>query len=435
MDRIAEALQLDSIPKNDNAAFKAAFSAKAVREIHEAILELWPPNADIAEILGRDSGDVSGLYVGDYDFDYLTRSVVRHSIYARKLLLVDPFVYPASVKDQFNPILNPDQHRSQTLKNVRIWFAMSAWIKAGIVEVIRTPADFDRRLAWESMQRQQLKFEQSEELQRALEASTEEFQGRHSLKLAAQHMLMSLPDDALEAKLKEMNVEDSGIPLNQFMAFIQRQRENDPEFLAPLGRDMPSQLHQMSAGTSYDIAKMVAKVSKSHLVTDIAVRWKEIELDRPNDVPEIELWSPFAHAMQNTTFRYLNSVGLDHALSLREDGRLENMRHFLRKVWKTTNSGEVYSDKVPLEFAEELTHEVQKAEIEWAKITEDLTKHHLPTVIAGVASPLILDGTAGFAAAIGAAAVGVAGLVGAAQRRRNFQIEFPAAFFTKIKEP
>ena len=70
-------------------------------------MDVWPADVNIEETLRRPPGEVSGLYIGDYGPEYLARGIVRHSIYANKILLIDPFIYPRSVRDEFNPILNP----------------------------------------------------------------------------------------------------------------------------------------------------------------------------------------------------------------------------------------------------------------------------------------------------------------------------------------
>ena len=110
-NRLGDILNLNNV--NDIVDYKKGFTNQAVREIHETVLDLWPLNLDIEAVLERSRDDVSGLYVGDYDLDYVLRGVVRHSIYANKILLVDPFVYPPSVRDAFNPLLEPGQYRGQ----------------------------------------------------------------------------------------------------------------------------------------------------------------------------------------------------------------------------------------------------------------------------------------------------------------------------------
>jgi hypothetical protein len=55
VNRIAEILQLDTGKVKNFTDFKKGFTNVAVREIHEAILEVWPPNTDIENILESTS--------------------------------------------------------------------------------------------------------------------------------------------------------------------------------------------------------------------------------------------------------------------------------------------------------------------------------------------------------------------------------------------
>jgi len=52
INKIAEALQLDSITSSTSSQkLKAAFTSKAVRKIHEALIDVWPLNTDINSVL------------------------------------------------------------------------------------------------------------------------------------------------------------------------------------------------------------------------------------------------------------------------------------------------------------------------------------------------------------------------------------------------
>ena len=91
-NRLTEILQLDANDKSKGLkAYKAAFTGNAVRQIHEAVMQAWPPNLDIAKVLERTSSDVSGLYIGDYGLEYILNGIVRHSIYANKILTLIAF--------------------------------------------------------------------------------------------------------------------------------------------------------------------------------------------------------------------------------------------------------------------------------------------------------------------------------------------------------
>ena len=434
--RIAEVLQFGVLRKSLSLKdYKAAFTAVAVRQIHEAIMDLWPPKLDIVAALKRQPSGVSGLYIGDYGPEYLTRAIVRHSIYANRILLIDPFVYPISVRDEFNPIVNPEQYRAQTLRNVNFWFALLPWIEAGIVALIRPPADFDAQLNWDIMNAQLKKFDENEELKTASKESVDDLSTRHQKKLAYQQLVLGAPDSYLRAKFEEKGLGENGLTVDDFLESIQEERDLDPNFLEPLGPKSEGQLYTITSGASYPSAKMTAEITGSYLFTDIHVKWREIELDRESRSAENKVWAPFAKAMQNTSLRYLNNLRLEHALRLRKEGRLESLRVFLGKVWKGASTADEFDSKNAILLAEELTGRVQEAEEEWKEIDRDLLKTVGTAAVGGLlaAGPLIATGHAGFLAA----AMGVAGtvsLITSTKKRRSFSDKFPAAFFMKIDD-
>ncbi len=434
VSRLAEILELDTGKIRTLSDYKARFTTNAVRQIHEAVLETWPPQLDITSILEATATDVSGLYIGDYGIDYISRGIVRHSIYANKLLVVDPFVYPTSVRDEYNPIVEPEQYRTQTLKNVNFWFSLLPWIEAGIIEVIRTPADFDRRLNWESFQRQLKKYEENKDLVDAAEISVQEMKKRHMDKFAFQQLLLGAPDSYIEKLIKKLGLEKDGYTAKDFLKYVQSERERDPDFLEPFGPNLKAgQLHMMTTGTSYDIAQLTASITRSYLVTDLYAKWREIEIDRASHNAESKVWSPFAKALQESPLRFLNGLRLEHALKLRNEGRLESMRRFLLRVWRHARTEEPFEEANVRMLAKELKEEIAHAEEEWEKIDQDLLKIVGGELGAGLlaAGPLIEAGHGHFVAAA-AVAVGATTLAASFRQRRRFPDRFPAAFFMKI---
>lgn len=436
-NRIAEILGFDNLTDAHGLKdYKAAFTSKAVREIHEAVMEAWPRNMDIYGTLERAASEVSGLYIGDYGPDYILRGIIRHSIYANKILVLDPFLYPSSVRDQYNPILEPDQYRSQTLKNVNFWLCLLPWIKAGIVEIIRTPADFNSSLKWESMQNQQRKFEENLELKRAVDESFLEWQKRHGEKQRRELLLLSAPDSYLRETFEKLELAKEGCTVEEFIRHIQEQRDQSPDFLEPMGSDETSaQMHMWTTGSSYDIARLTATITRSYLVTDLHVRWREIELDRESHSVENKVWAPFAKAIQEAPLKYLNSVRLEDALTLRQEQRLESLRGFLQRVWKEASTGDAFDEVNSMRLAEELQDQIRLTEVEWNQIGIDLMKRIGEGLTAGLlaAGPLIAAGHGMFLAA--AAAAASAFTLGTDQAQRSkFPDKFPAAFFMKLQD-
>lgn len=434
--RLIEILDLDPIKIRSLADYKTRFTTNVVKQIHEAVLEVWPPQSDIKSILEATATDVSGLYIGDYGMDYISRGIVRHSIYANKLLVVDPFLYPTSVRDEYNPIIEPEQYRAQTLRNVNFWFSLAPWIEEGIIEVIRTPADFDRRLNWESLVKQRKKFEENKDLMDAAEISVQELKKRHMDKLAHHQLLLSAPDSYIKKLVKDLGCEEDGYTAEDFLQYVQEERDSDPDFLEPFGPNLKTgQIHMITTGTSYDMARLTANITRSYLVTDLHVKWREIEIDRTSHNVESSIWSPFAKALQESPLKYLNSLQLEHALKLRNDGRLDSMRSFLLRVWKQARTENQFDEVNVRMLTEELKEEIAHAEEEWEKIDQELLKIAGTKFAAGLlaAGPLIATGHGLFVAAA-AVTLGATTLASSLKQHKSFPDRFPAAFFMKIQD-
>ncbi|HUV50347.1 MAG TPA: hypothetical protein VMW78_04930 [Anaerolineae bacterium] len=288
----------------------------------------------------------------------------------------------------------------------------------------------------ESLKRQQKKFEENEELKKALEDSVKELEARHRDKLSYQNLLLGAPDFYIKRLFDELDLGKEGYSAEAFLKYINRERERDPDFLEPVGPDSKSgQLHIMTTGSSYDIAQLTASITGSYLVTDLPVRWREIEIDRDSNNVENKVWAPFSKAIQNANLRYLDGLRLDHALTLRMEGRLRSLRLFLRRVWKDACTENPFDETNAYLLAEELQEKVQEAEGEWKKIDQDLIKIVGAALSAEflAAGPLIAAGHAEFLAAA-AVAVGATTLATSTAKRRRFRDRYPAAFFMKVSD-
>lgn len=433
IDLICELLLLDSDRRLKSLeSYKKAFTAQNVRRLNEGIARIWPADLDIEAALRSTKRSVSGFYVGDYSKDQLLRGIVRHSAYASRLLICDPFIHPLSVRDEYSPILNPNQHRSQTLRSVNLWLSLVPWVQADLVTVIRTPCDFDRRLKWDSMQEQDEKFATSPELTEAADVTVKEMIRRHSQAWKFRDLILSMPDGALLSQLQRIAESDGDVSKDALLAYVHRRRVADPDFLEPLGPENESQLHMVTSGAGYNIACMVSELTGSYLVTDLHVKWKEIELDRRNRAAEIDAWSPFAKAMQEAKLKYLDDVSLEDALAIRKDGRLEDLRAFLRRVWTQACDTSSYSGVNGSLFAEELQSEIRKAEDEWAQIDRELLKNG-GGIGAGLAAAATLVGTGqGEFLAAATLIAGIPLLASSSWQRRGFPRKFPAAFFLRL---
>lgn len=131
---ILAALQMDRFtPKTSFAEVKRAFTPRVVQEIFSLIAELWPDLDDFERCIQTESTTVTALYTGQYEPEAVFKAITRLALYCDKIYLVDPFVRPESVRDEFNPLLHPEEHRANAIKFTFLWMSLAPWIEANIV--------------------------------------------------------------------------------------------------------------------------------------------------------------------------------------------------------------------------------------------------------------------------------------------------------------
>jgi hypothetical protein len=348
-------------------------------------------------------------------------------------LLIEPFQHPYILNPKYNPIENPNQYRAQTLKDVNFYFAMLPWVEAGIVEFIRTPGDFDRKLNIDALKRARI-IGKDATIQAAIQETVEDLHHRHSNREARHLAVLSAPDFHLRRIFKQIPKKGAEISEDDFISYIHSVHEDDPNFLEPLGGPDRAQLHTVFSGGFLETASSAAQMTGSYLFTDLKAKWAQIERERGTNA-DTEVWSPFAKAVQNTKLHFLNNLNLDHALRLRAEGRLENLRSFMTKMWAKARGDQPFSERAAIDLANELTAAVGEAEAEWAQLKSELVKRASQGAVASIAAlaPAVATG-----AALWHAAATIVGAIGVGlwskYQRRQYDVKFPASFFMDLKD-
>jgi hypothetical protein len=425
---MAAALQLDRLPSDHTwADVKRAVTPEGVRAVHEAVLHYWPDMADLQRLLLQESQTSSGLYIGTYHPGSLARTLVRHSLYSDAILIVDPFIYPPLVRDQFNPLQHPEQHISSTLIALRIWWQLAPWIDAGIVRMIRVPGDFDPALMLDSIERSRRRAEANPEL--AGLAREEADRWRETSPDWASYRMLIEPDWWLEESFRKHKPDATDQEVESMLREMAKRRRDHPfyfELAANPGRS--GQFLVMSTGTNLTMAERVAAITRSHFITDIRYRWREIELSRAAEHIDSREWTAFAKAFGGLRLKVLDKVSLEDALRIRRSGRLAHLRAFLRNIWNKVNSGDVFSSERVEDLAAQLIQHAEEAETEWKEIDEDLLKWAGAEIVGILASGAVGGASPGWLAS----SVAVAGsfeIGRALHKRRRFEIRYPGAFF------
>lgn len=430
---IADALQMDAFHAGGRwQDLKRAFTPEAVRKIFEAVDLVWPAGTDLTQLLARERRATSGLYVGLYEPDRIVTGITRHSLYADTILLVDPFMSPSQVRPEYNPVLHPEMHRTTAIRWAVLWLMLMPWIDAGIVKFIKTPGDLDVALELRAIEITKDRYAKHPELQPRREDNEQLFSS-HEQRFKRDFML-GMPDDYIRRMYHNFKPDAADAEVEKVIEYIQRQRDADPFFIETLDKKPQGELLQMSSGASYEMAKLTALLTGSFIMTDIPSRWREIELDRTDTRVDPEQWSPFAKAFHGVPFSYLNAVPLPAALDIREQGRLERMRGFLRRVWRTSAADNEFAPENISNLAAELQHQVGEAEAEWKAIDRELLQWFGTELVGGLlaAGPAIAHGAAEWLG-FGLAAGGVTNIAISTMKRVSYLNRYPAAFFAKLE--
>ena len=428
---IMSALQVDKFrPNVEFSEIKRAFSPRVVQSIFESIPKIWPDINDYKSCFTKEYNSITSLYTGTYEPEAIFRAVARHSLYSDKIYLVDPFLHPYTVRDQFNPIEHPEEHRSNAVKFTFLWLSLYDWIDAGIVNFIRDPSDFIPGLQQEVIEIQRKKIEGNQDLKKIFDEEIEEEMkdiGQYDGGMA-EHFFLSNSNEWLIEMYRKFPGEKPFSSEEKYLQYIEHRREIHPYYVDRLPGQTAEYLINTS-GANYEMAKRICSLTNSHIITDLRSRWKEIEFDRREARIDEQKWSPFAKALQNSDLRILNKIPLHAALQLRKENRLENMRLFFRKVWNSSSNPDEYSEDNAVNLASELKARVNEARTEWSKIDQELLKWF---GISG--SALVTSGLVGFVPAASASAVGgVTGLIQAHLKRNDYKERYPAGFFLGLK--
>lgn len=378
----------------DWPAVKRNITADRISQLYKAVSEIWPPDTNLTKLLPRPDNKLKALYLGDVHPESLVRNVFRFGLYTDEIFIIDPFHKPWRMAKEWSPIEHPSLFKEDTLKLVYFAARIEPWIRAGLVTLIPDPGDFDPELE-----------QRTEELatKRLLSRGEEGF--RASMKIFTGDMtsfsedtiryLMMLPEEEVIKLLRKANPQITEQDITEKLSQLKQLGEDDPLALEEDPAEINGQLFVGRSGVNTEMSLYISEITGAFPYTSLQMKWHDL-LSMGKELSETaKVWSPLTKSFQGLEFKFLNNVDSSFACGLRTDGRLEDLRVFLRRLWKTIDGSPDINkaESLARDFRDELTHEYHKAEAEWSKINQDLLNWTGGPGIAAL-------GSAGIAAAI-----------------------------------
>jgi hypothetical protein len=401
---------------------KARLSNAQIREFYSVIASLWPPDTDLERILPEPDSTLRALYLGEHEPELMLENVFRFCLYTDQILLTNPFPNPNFVAEKYNPIAHPDEWRVQTLRLIFHLVLLAPWIDSGLVILVPDPGDFNRELRVKTLNL-------AAERLKGWKPSEEDVNSS-MLKQRMRRMLLLFPRNYWDRTIREMEPDLSEEKVQALLDYVEQERRKDPLLLNETLDQMSGQIEVGHSGGNLEMGMYICQATGAFPYTNLKFRWKEILSAQQKLDPTAQVWSPLTNAFQQLQFKFLDKVDSKFAWSIRQDGRLEGFRSYLRKVWNSVG-GEPdlgRSESLARDFRDELTQTYNESEAEWSAIDRDLLKWGAPTLGGAVAMGHMSLGlpAAGFTVA------GISELVQAAMKRRAFRKRVPMSVFIDL---
>jgi hypothetical protein len=350
--------------------FKSKIADEEIREFFSVHGSMWGPETNWAGIMPKPGdGKLRGLYLGDVRPELILRNLLRFSLYNDQILVIDPFPNARNIKPKYNPIENPHQYKAEMIKLIYFLFQIKPWVDSGLVQLIPDPGDIDPNIRWETV-----------ELARSRRAGLQpdEADLAETYEVGRQEVgrfLSAMDDQSILAMVKRSGQSLTKQQEQDFLDYSRRQLRDDPLALnQPIGPgESRGQLSMMRGGTNLETALMISNVTGAFPYTSMRTRWEEIMSARDDLSETARIWSPLAKTFQGLDFKFLNNVDVKFAQNLRDDGRLESFRGFLRLIGKGASEVSSLSslDAFVRDTKDALVGEHQKATAEWDNIQSE----------------------------------------------------------------
>ena len=403
-----------------------------VREFYRIMAWLWPPQTDLTSLLPKPDRTLRGLYIGDTRPYDILQNIVRYSLYTEEIIVVSPFLAPLTMKEEFSPIANPQKYRQDTLELIYFAFALAPWIEAGIVNMIPNPMDFDFRLRKEIYSMATARYEANK---KEFDKEINEI-AKAEGKQEYMRMMKRMPIDSYKRRLKEFKPNLSPSEIDKYIEYFLEQRKKDPLLLdEEMSSEAEMKIKRM--GANLELGLYLGQATGSYLYTNRPFQWKEIMTAKQQITDDSDVWGPLTQAFQQLDFTFLNDVDAGFAYKLKEKGRLEGFRNYLRKVWHKIeeNNTPAQANSAAREFSDELHEEYGKTKEEWAKIDREIVNWTLGTTgISTLITPLITGGLGWMVPALGFSITGVGQLLSARYKRKEFRANVPLAVLLDLEK-
>jgi len=316
--------------KKDWIQIRKDLTDQKIENIYKAFAALWPRETDLMSLLPKPDTKVSrAIYSGMLDPQVACKDIAALSLYVDEILIINPFVNPNTVRDEFNPIKNPGRYRQDTIKNFIFLLSLFPLIESGKVNLIPDPMYFNPALMDQIM---------AEAEKRRKDVKLDDAAIKLMEKLAKddfKRWLFDSSDERIKSRIKKWKPDITDDDLEEMLASIKKQNEQDP--LATLHSREEGGGGQMffsRLNPNLELGMFLAQATGAFVVTTHPFRWSEICSSINYFYGTYQSsWEPIVTHMTNLDIDFVYFLDPKELLEALRNGDLAHMKTALRNIW------------------------------------------------------------------------------------------------------
>jgi hypothetical protein len=364
--------------------------AEAVEELAAMIINMWPRDLPVRATQTTEPADgLNVLFWGDRTPNAIAAHVTRASLYAERILIMNPFVDIFLHNPEQSPLVKPCSWTGVYGIAAVFCVLLEPWVRADLVEIITNPVCFDFELF------KALDSATSESLKR-IGPQYEKIMRDSRLDIITEVVCQTSPsqrDALLEFIMGDLSQDEREIVRIGVAAMLRL----DPQLAnVPIPPHDKSQIIRTGSGMSYEQARLIASLHCATILADQAGQGRLLKCFSR------EFSSPLqksAHALEQLEFSFLNNVPVEFAIEIRRSGKLGRFRRYLfdlSKSFELRAPSGAFSESSAIEMVNRLRDEYEDYRQEWKGIQRTLGAKALvgaPALGAIAAAPLIASGS------------------------------------------
>lgn len=336
-----------------------------VREIYDFYADLWRPDTDWLGLSTPTADKQRVLYIGDVDPALIVRNALASTLYFDEICIVDPFVNPWTMTEEYNPISHPNQFQADLLKVAYVLFFLWPWIESGQVVFIPDPSNLNL-----SLKKDMLNIARATKKTWKLNED-EKKEAQQYQRLQRENLLRfirTLPEVHQRRMLK------GKLPATEIDEFITTgltQRAEDPLAIDRSLDRNEGQLYLSRWGTSLELSLLLSQSIGAIPLSTLLIRANQY---RKLKSPPPHRWAKFCDVFNRTEFDFFDVDDPSFVNALKANGFLSEFRTLLRTLISRLSSNEEIADSEIDVLTEELESQITGSKQEWAALQKAMEK-------------------------------------------------------------